>query len=197
MPGYGAFAPAPAPRRRRRLWIILGAVAAAVIVILVAGIIGVTRFLNPVPPATGATVSTAFVQLKVATGWSESQTRGSELELKNRGDGDMLVGYGNAGQDGISSDDSAFKNLQTNLIANFGGSVSQCVSTHGVLVGGKGGQEEGFRYNFQGTDLCEIAWVDVVSSSRYYYWNIADDYSKLSTLQNSNAAMQETASWRV
>lgn len=196
-PPYGAVAQAPAPAHRRRLWIILGAVAAGVIVVLVAGAIGVYALINRVPPANGATVSTSFVQLKVATGWSEAQTRGGEVELKNQGDGDMLVGYGNSKQDGISSDDTAFKNLQTNLIANFGGAVSQCVAQHGLTIGGKSGQEAGFRYDFQGTDLCEIAWVDVVSSSRYYYWNIADDYSRLSALQNENAAMQETASWKV
>ncbi len=196
-PAYGAVAAAPPPSRRRRLWIILGAVAAVVVVVLVVASIGIYALVNRVPPATGPTVSTAFVQLKVASGWSEAQTRGGEVELKNQGDGDMLVGYGNSDQDGIASDDSAFKNLQTNLMANFGGSVSQCVPQHGVTVGGKSGQEEGFRYDFQGSDLCEIAWVDVVSSSRYYYWNIADDYSRLAVLQNENSAMQETASWRV
>jgi len=191
------FAAAPAPSRRRRLWIILGAIAAAVIVVVVVAVIGVERLLNQVPPATGATVSTAFVQLKVASGWSETQTRGSELELNNKGDGDMLIGYGNSSQDGISSDQSAFSNLQANLMANTGGNVQECVSNHGVTVGGKSGEEEGFRYNFQSANLCEIAWVDFVSSSRYYYWNIADDYSKLSKLQNDNAAMQETANWKV
>lgn len=167
------------------------------VVVLVVGSFGVYELVNRVPPATGATVSTSFVRLKVATGWSEAQSKGGEVELKTQGDGDMLVGYGNSGQDGIASDDSAFKNLQTNLVANFGGSVSECVPQHGVTVGGKSGQEEGFRYSFQGTDLCEIAWVDVVSSSRYYYWNIADDYSRLSSLQRENSAMQETANWRV
>jgi hypothetical protein len=173
-------------------------VAAAVVVVLVVGSIGVYELVNRVPPATGPAVSTSFVKLNTASGWSEAQTRGGEVELKTQGNGDMLVGYGNSGQDGISSDDSAFKNLETNLMANFGGSVTQCVPQHGVTVGGKTGQEEGFRYSFQGTeDLCEIAWVDVVSSSRYYYWNVADNYSRLSALQRENTSMQETAAWKV
>lgn len=196
-PAYGPST--PAPNRRKRLWIILGAVAAAVVVVLLVGVIGVWRLLagNLVPPATGATVSTSFVQLKVTSSWSETQSRDSEVELTNKGDGDMLVGYGNAGQDGISSDQSAFSNLQANLLANTGGGVSQCLPSRGVTIGGKAGEEEGFRYNFQGTDLCEIAWVDYVSSSRYYFWNIVDDYSHLSTLRNEDAAMQETANWKV
>lgn len=199
-PAYGAFQPAPAPSRRGRLWIILGSVAAAVIVVVVAGILVVPRVLNAtnsVPPATGNTVSTSFVHFKVTSSWSETQTRGSELELNNNGDGDMLVGYGNSKHDGINSDQGAFSNLLTNLRSNTGKAVTQCMSEESVTVGGKAGLEEGFRYTFQGTDLCEIAWVDYVSSSRYYYWNIADDYSHLSTLQHDNRAMQETATWKV
>ena len=198
-PAYGAVATAPAPTRRTRLWVILGVVAAVVAVVLVVGAIGVYRLLGPkaVPPATGATVSTPFVQLKLASTWKETHSRSSELEISNHGDGDMLIGYGNSSQDGISSNQSAFQNLQQNLTFNTGGPVRQCAPQQGVTVGGKSGEEEGFRYTFQGTDLCEIAWVDYVSSSRYYYWNIGDDYSKLSVLQHDDAAMQETASWKV
>ncbi|MBO0745621.1 MAG: hypothetical protein J2P43_11405 [Candidatus Dormibacteraeota bacterium] len=198
-PAYGAFAPAPAPPRGRRFWFTLSAVAAAVVVVLVAGTIGYFKFLNPnaVPPATGATVSTAFVQLKVTSNWSKSLSRSSELELTNKGDGEMLVGYGNSGQDGISSNQSALSNLETNLMFNTGNQVRQCVPQHGVSVGGKSGEEAGFRFSFQGTDLCEIAWVDYVSSSRYYFWNIGDDYSQVSKLQHDDAAMQETANWKV
>lgn len=177
---------------------ILGAVAAAVLIVLVVGSIGVYRLLNPsVAPATGKTVSTSFVQLKLASSWKETQRRGSEVELSNRGDGDLLIGYGNSGQDGITSDQSAFQNLEQNLTLNTGGPVSQCEPQKGVTIGGKSGQEAGFRYTFQGTDLCEIAWVDYVSSSRYYFWNIGDDYSRVSTLQHDDAAMQETAAWKV
>lgn len=197
-PAYGAFAPAPAPTRRGRLAVILGAIAALVVVVVVAGFIAVPRLLGPrVAPATGATVSTRFVQLKVTASWRETQTHRSELELSNHGDGDMLIGYGNSGQDGITSNQSAFTNLQQNLTFNTGAPVRQCAPQRGVTVGGKSGEEEGFRYTFQGTDLCELAWVDYVSSSRYYYWNIGDDYSRLSNLQRDDAAMQETAAWKV
>lgn len=198
-PAYGAVAPAPAPTRRRRLWLMLSAVAAAVVVVLAAGTIGYFRFLNPnaVPPASGATVSTAFVQLKVTSNWSKSLSRSSELELTNKGDGEMLVGYGNSGQDGITSNQSALSNLQTNLMFNTGNQVRQCVPQHGVSVGGKSGEEMGLRFDFQGSDLCEIAWVDYVSSSRYYFWNIGDDYNRVSKLQHDDAAMQETATWKV
>ncbi|MGH7922067.1 MAG: hypothetical protein ACREQM_19300 [Candidatus Dormibacteraceae bacterium] len=189
----------PAPPKRGQLWIILGVVAAAVVVVIVVGAVLAFKLLNrdSVPPATGQSVNTSFVQLRLTGDWKISKQQNSELDLANPGDGEMLVGYGNSSSDGIYSNQSAFSNLKHNLQSSTGGSVSQCLPQSSVTIGGKPGQEEGFRYNLEGQSLCEIAWVYYLSSNRYYYWNSADDSTNVSALQKSVTAMQETASWKI
>lgn len=199
--------------RHRRLGIILGGVAAVAVVIVVVAVIGVPRLLNPsaaptpfappgtVSPATGAAVSNNLLQLNVTGAWADdgqglSCDHGScDSGLTNtNSSGSVFIYY--ASQVSYSSAQDALRYDRQDDQQHAKGPVTDCLSQHPLTVGGKPGVEEGYRYDTGSGFICDIEW-EAILDSKEYNWDIKDAYSRMPGLEQENAAMQETVSWKM
>ena len=186
---------------RHPLRLVLAALAS---VLLVAGATGAGYALGHLraarPPAAG-TVSTPFVQFRLAPGWNVAARTSNDVELRGGTNGYVWVQSGSARRQGVTSDAGLLEQALYGVTQNhLRGSVGTCLPLTRLNVGGKAGEEVGFLFRKVGADgtstaeNCELVWVDV-QGSRYYYWTALDTTSHLSRLVRATQEMQGTAVW--
>lgn len=157
---------------------------------------------TPIGTADGQEVSTSFVTVHLAPGWSVKKTTSTQIEFGWGTNGAMWIDQGNASQRGVSSVDDLFRQ-QLNEIAHnsLDSSVGTCLPETRATIGGVPGEEVGFLFREKAATgqtvfrNCQLYW-GAVHGGAYYTWNSFDTVDQLGQLRADTVAMQRSAVWK-